>query len=219
MEDSVISRINKMGKIGVIVTRILKIFFILQLLLCLTILFFWGYVPKGMITLRCIQRLELETDESLFPQSQDMQYNFLNSKARSHTLDHSEKTEQGYRFWGEQLQYEIDDGGTFMFLFVIYFIIFYPILHYGGRLCRSIRSCRSPFDPDVIQKMKKLQLAMIPWAFISIFTDALAPVFLMNARPSLTVNLDLLVVIFVLYSLMFIFQYGAQLQRESDETI
>lgn len=142
-----------------------------------------------------------------------------NIKMNNVILDHSEETENGRRYWGEQQNYSLDDPAMVMLLYVICFAVFYVILRYGGKLCKAFRTCRSPFDPEVISNMKKLEIAMIPWALISIFTDTFATVLLMKGRPSLTVNINLLLPIFILYTLLFIFQYGAQLQQESDETI
>ena len=60
---------------------------------------------------------------------------------------------------------------------------------------------------------------MIPWALVSVFTDLFGTVFLMKGKLSFTININQLLPILILYALLFIFQYGAQLQQESDETL
>ena len=213
MENSAIQKINKLGRIGVIVIRVIKVISVFILAVFLIGLFTWGYIPKGHITLNYFEKVVVETG-SVF----DSLY-ILKIKMNNVILDHSEETENGRRYWGEQQNYSLDDPAMVMLLYVICFAVFYVILRYGGKLCKAFRTYRSPFDPEVISNMKKLEIAMIPWALISIFTDTFATVLLMKGRPSLTVNINLLLPIFILYTLLFIFQYGAQLQQESDETI
>ena len=96
----------------------------------------------------------------------------------------------------------------------------HPALRRKTGAKRSVPA-RSPFDPEIISNMKKLEIAMIPWALISIFTDTFATVLLMKGRPSLTVRTSyLLLPIFnTVYSAVYFPAYGAQLQQESDETI
>lgn len=212
MENFAILKINRLGRIGVIIIRILKIFFIFWLAVSLIGLFTWGYVPKGHVTFNFIEKIVVEADS-------DWESVFLNTKLGDVTLDHFEETEKGLIYWGEHQKCSLDDPGILMLLSVICFAIYYVVLRYGGKLCRAIRSCRTPFDPEIISSLKKLEIAMIPWALVSIFTDIFSSVFLMKGSPSLTININQLLPIFIIYSLLFVFQYGAQLQQESDETI
>lgn len=212
MENSAILKINRLGRIGVIIIRILKIIFIFWLAVSLVGLFTWGYVPKGHVTFHFIDKIVVEADS-------DLGSIFLNTELGEITLDHSEETDKGPIYWGEHQKYSLDNPGILMLLSVVRFAIYYAMLRYGGKLCRSIRSCRSPFDPEIISGLKKLEIAMIPWALFSVFTDVFGSVFLMKGKPSLTININQLLPVFILYFLLFAFQYGAQLQQESDETI
>lgn len=213
MKNSVIIKINRLGHAGVIIIRILKAFFIFLLAVSLIGLFTWGYIPKGHVTFHFIDKIMVETDSRL------ESMNLLNAELGDITLNHSEETENGRIYWGEHQAYSLNDPGMLMLLLVICFAVCYVVLRYSGKLCRTIRYCRSPFDPEIINGLKKLEIAMIPWALVSVFTDLFGTVFLMKGKPSFTININQLLPILILYALLFIFQYGAQLQQESDETL
>ena len=87
-------------------------------------------------------------------------------------------------------------------------------------LCKAFRDCTSPFEEQVIKKMQRVAICLIPWTLVSSIGDTITNS-MMSGGMQWTVSLDLgvvLVVVIVLI-LVYIFKYGAVLQQESDETL
>lgn len=85
-------------------------------------------------------------------------------------------------------------------------IALFVSLCFGKKLATALEKCNSPFEDEVLRRMKNFVIAMIPWAVISISVGGL------NGLAAAVI-----VVIVLIFSR--IFKYGAQLQRESDETL
>lgn len=88
------------------------------------------------------------------------------------------------------------------------------------KLCDAFKTCRSPFDEPVIQRMNIFAWTLIVCAVVGAFAKgavsaAMAGLGKMSFDLSLTPIFTALVVFF----LCMIFRYGARLQREADETL
>lgn len=79
-------------------------------------------------------------------------------------------------------------------------------LHFGQKLAAALGKCNSPFEEDVISKMKSFGKSLIPIAVVLVLFGGLS-----GAGAAVAV---LVVMLFV-----YVFNYGAQLQKESDETL
>ena len=77
---------------------------------------------------------------------------------------------------------------------------------FGQKLASAFAKCSSPFEENVIKRMKRFAYSMIPWAVISCLTS-----------DSITLTAVLLTAVVILF--VQIFSYGAKLQQESDDTI
>lgn len=97
-------------------------------------------------------------------------------------------------------------GGTFMFVIAISLGILIIISIFARKLAKALESCDSPFEENVLNKMKAFGFSLIPWAAFKVIIGNVG---------------GLLTVLFVLAVLLFIriFAYGAKLQKESDETL
>ena len=87
-------------------------------------------------------------------------------------------------------------------------------------LCKAFRDCESPFEENVVRKMRNLAYSLIPWAIFSTITNSVADSLLMNkVSVNFTVDLGVIMIVLVVFVLVHIFKYGAMLQQESDETL
>ncbi|MBR6968144.1 MAG: hypothetical protein IKH78_06375 [Ruminococcus sp.] len=93
-----------------------------------------------------------------------------------------------------------------LFIAAISLMILVVIVIFGRRLAKALEKCDSPFEENVIRKMKAFGFSLIPWAVFKLVVGNLG---------------GLVTVIGVLVVLLFIsvFNYGAKLQKESDETL
>ena len=94
-------------------------------------------------------------------------------------------------------------------------------LFFVGALCKAFRYCESPFEENVIKKMQNLAISLIPWTIISSIAESFVTNLLNVGRFEFGIGVDfnVVLVIALIFVLVYIFKYGAVLQRESDETL
>lgn len=85
-------------------------------------------------------------------------------------------------------------------------ITFIIALFFGARLAKALEKCESPFEDNVLRAMKAFGFSLIPWALINFSSG--------NAS-----GLAVVIIVLVVMLFAYIFNYGAQLQKESDETL
>ncbi len=76
---------------------------------------------------------------------------------------------------------------------------------FGKRLADALAKCDSPFEDNVLKKMKAFGFSLIPFAAVSLIIKGVG---------LLTALFVLVIILFI-----FVFNYGAELQKESDETV
>ena len=79
-------------------------------------------------------------------------------------------------------------------------------LTYSKKLCESLEKCDSPFEEKVVKAMKRFAFSLIPWGIVCVSAGGLS-----------AIGILFIVIIVVLFSAVF--NHGAELQRESDETL
>ncbi|MDE5854232.1 MAG: hypothetical protein K2H19_04125 [Ruminococcus sp.] len=79
---------------------------------------------------------------------------------------------------------------------------------FGGKFAKALEICNSPFEEHVLKSMKKFAYSLIPIGCIEI---------LLNGEEIISLTTAFIVIVVLIFA--FIFNYGAELQQESDETI
>ncbi|MFQ9087869.1 MAG: hypothetical protein ACLR6H_14285 [Roseburia sp.] len=93
-------------------------------------------------------------------------------------------------------------------------------LFFIGALFKAVGKCQSPFEEDVIKKDEDVCVFADSVGGISSISDmASEGIFNNRVKFSLSVNFNMVFVVLMILALTYIFQYGAVLQRESDETL
>lgn len=88
------------------------------------------------------------------------------------------------------------------------------------KFSKSLQNCTTPFDPKLVRRMKQLAWAMLSLPVINSLTESMSSLATSgDITIGLSVELSQVILILALFALSYIFQYGAQLQRESDETL
>ena len=94
------------------------------------------------------------------------------------------------------------------------------LFFYVGKLCKSLETCNSPFEEGIINGMRNCAWILIPWCVLgSGFQSFMATAFTSNIRTGFNVSIPTAIVILLLFGLAYVFKYGAVLQTESDETL
>ena len=88
------------------------------------------------------------------------------------------------------------------------------------KLSEAFRVCRTPFDEPVIQRMTTFAWTLIVCAGVSCLARASVGALLTGwQRISFNLNLAPVFTALIVFFLCMVFRYGAQLQREADETL
>jgi hypothetical protein len=86
-------------------------------------------------------------------------------------------------------------------------------------LCKAFAKCNSPFDEEVIKKMRLFAISLIPWSVFSMLGNYMIAYMSGSPKVNLSINIAVVFTIVVIFALTYIFRYGAVLQQESDETL
>lgn len=88
------------------------------------------------------------------------------------------------------------------------------------KLCQAFEVCRTPFDEAVIRRMTTFAWTLIVCAVVSSFAAAVGSAALAGfGKMSFNLSLNPIITALIVFFLCMIFRYGAQLQREADETL
>ena len=97
-------------------------------------------------------------------------------------------------------------GGLFTAAVAVAAVVFTISLKFARNFFASLEKCSSPFEENVLNQMKKFSLSLIPWVLFNFIIYG-------------PLNLTLLIIILIVFLITSIFKYGAELQKESDETL
>lgn len=236
MKTDAITKINKIGKIGNVLTIIARIFAIMVLLFSIAGTIFFAITPNDFTKVRVMGDATVNVDLSsigitLSEEEQDNLKSDLESGSISVTtgsatseleLNNATVNENGFslRANGNMIDFTLHNIFLPLLASCIYLIMTIVTLFFIGALCKAFSTCQSPFEDNVIKKMKQLAFSLIPWVILSSITNSLMNGFMTGKfNFSAGINLDTVLVIVLIFVLTYIFQYGAVLQQESDETL
>ena len=103
---------------------------------------------------------------------------------------------------------------TFIFLLTVEIAV-----HFLASLMKALRKCETPFCDSVIKSMSRFAISLIPAVFMNMLCGGLWSSLGNRGEFGMTVNLSSVLLVAVIFLLIAVFKYGAQLQQESDETL
>lgn len=230
MKQDAISKINKMGKIGAVTTLIAKIFIIIALIGVFVMTVAAAFIPKDFLTFRMDNRFlinisfasfgEMLTEEEVIQGRQEVE-KILEEEA----ADGAEYGINAIDINRDNIYVDVTDKNMEFNLHNLVWILLYALLYlamtlvtlfFAGFLFKAFQSCESPFEQNVIKKMKNLAYSLIPWAVLS---SVSGDFFAGRFRFGFSIDLKIVMAVLIILALSYIFQYGAVLQQESDETL
>ena len=78
------------------------------------------------------------------------------------------------------------------------------VVIFGGKLASALEKCSSPFEESVTKSMKRFAFSLIPIAVVYC---------------SQQISLSMIIIVLAMIAIAYIFGYGAELQKQSDETL
>ena len=86
-------------------------------------------------------------------------------------------------------------------------------------LMKSLKNCETPFSEEVIKNMSRFANSLVCVVIIGTIFNGFLTLLKTGTRFELSINLGSILLVAVIYILIIVFKYGAQLQHESDETL
>ena len=236
MKENAILKINQIGKVSSIFTTIAKILIGVGFVLCLITAIVFTAIPEEFLTMRmsgnAVIDVNLDTLGIAFDESdmEEFLYKQEESGAEvSFDINSSNYNLKDMTATEKSLQLEAVSEDITMNLHNLVWVMLMGALSLGmtmvtlffiGALCKAFRNCNSPFEENVTKKMQNLAISLVPWAFLTSITDALAQSYFTGKfQLAMSIDLHMVLIILLIFVLVYIFKYGAVLQRESDETL
>uniref|UniRef100_UPI0040577168 hypothetical protein n=1 Tax=Acetatifactor sp. TaxID=1872090 RepID=UPI0040577168 len=249
MKTEAIQKINKMGKISCVIALICKILLIIGMVLCLIGAVLCFVFPEEAIkvtrTATTVTEVDYgalgitvpEEEKELLEQMQmsddEWRVETTEGNILSGTLEIGAEGKSyvptGMSIVGDTVKMEmlseegtltIRDAGVMVLVAMAAVIMTFITFIFISGLCKAFRDCESPFEENVIKKMQRLAIALIPWTVISSVTDSVLTGLLSGKTEwSFVVDMGVVLVNLIVFVLVYIFKYGAVLQQESDETL
>lgn len=226
MKENAILKINKMGKAGLIVTRIAMVILAVAFLGVLVVTMLMFTLPEDMVEakvegvasvrIRFPEGYSAPTDIATVGENMALKVSGTEFRLTDARTEGQELFLSGS---GSALLFRLDTIRPALLSALVYVILTLVLTVFVGRLFQAFYVCATPFSQDVIKKMQQLAYAMIPWAAIGMAVDGICQVATGEGGFTFSVNLGYVAAILILLALAYVFKYGAMLQKESDGTV
>lgn len=216
-----VKRINNLGKVSNIILIIMRIACIVGIVVTIVSgIVVLATFPTGStaITSNGVASYEMTADTNRLPSSISFFENEDNTNesfklfGTKFTLKDNITDNDGIRTYTMNAEFDSLNSTLFKygiagvcFAATVYAAFTLIVVIFAGKLAKALEKCQSPFEESVTKAMKHFAFSLIPVGFT----------FVTNGSINLTMVLIILAVIIFSY----IFNYGAKLQQESDETL
>lgn len=240
-KENAIGKINKVGKIGTVIMTILKVLLIIGMVITIVGSVVLYILPNDIFTANMTMNMDMKIDVSSFVAGGDKKENVGASNIGEVLKEEFAKDPETNGTKDMKLEvldcdgYEVSVRGIMDVMkislhrcafgvaaLLIYLIASFVSVMFAGRLTKALRDCRTPFEETVIKALKCFAYSLIPWAFISCIVENIGNrIWSMSYVPqfSFSVNASIILIVLVVLGIAYVFQYGAVLQQESDETL
>lgn len=242
MENTIKRKVNRIGLIGQIVSIILIVLMAVACFGCLLGGIVFAVLPKDSATIGVNVNMDVAVGKSLIgkwmdqisddPQTLDAQ---MSINGTDYTELDLEKTPDGLllRASADRMEFQLGRLASAVFSGFVYCAALLVIFIFLKRLSDGFRRCDTPFSDDVIRRMTVFAWVMVGGAALMSAAESIGNSLIHRSLDmSFSINptgvsngillsfsfAPILIALLVLF-LTMIFRYGAQLQKESDETL
>lgn len=237
MNSEIKKKVNTVGKVGHILAVIAKIFLIAGMV-CMILGIAVGVIfPRDAVQADLSGEVTVHVSEKLykgkFPVIGSLEDpEDWNIKIAGEDFDdvRIEKTDGGIDITGS-MRGAVPVLGTLFkgcVLGLVYMTAVLVVFCFLEALMKEFRTCETPFAPGVVRKMSNFAWSLLPMGLLSGFSGGeVLPVrffsvntFSVNGIGSeFTINISVVLMILVVFALVQVFKYGAELQQQADETL
>lgn len=213
-----IRNINRIGKIMKIIMRIMQVFFVLGFIAIAAVIVFVMAAPLEDIRVRPSFHVDVDYNTKDFDSSNsDLKLN--NKKfstdiadfafdiyTKTHKISNTTSTltidGDSEEITGKEIRSLVIKKLIISELFIAAAFV---ALMFGIKLAKAFQTCSTPFSDEIITKLTSFGKSLIPLGIVSLFTDGLGT--------------GILIPLLLLFMFISLFKYGAELQKEADETV
>lgn len=216
MREDTISKINSVGRVSRIVSKIAQVITIISAIACLAVGIIFMFIPADAVKSfngEAIGKIVFDEEKSKmisFDDSDNEHIKFMGAEFKVNTTETVEGNNRAVNI--DALAINVDGRhfkllGIFLsFSCSLLLVSLYVVFIFAVRLSKALETCKSPFEENVLTAMKKLGYSFIPFGVISVGLTGISAI-------------SLILVILVVILFINIFNYGAELQQESDDTV
>lgn len=224
MKNENVKKINTIGKVGYIILIITKIILIASAVAVVAVGILMLFMPDDFVTINGNADAEIVVNTGDLPsflgdnvvKIEESDVKFNNFSIDLDLLIKENKISDNKRSYDIEASLKEFDGRFFAvaasiacFVGAIMLVLWTIVVSFGIKLAKALRDCDSPFEQNVILRMKRFGIALLPLGIGTIILQGVVSI----------INLTTILLILVVLLFVFIFNYGAQLQQESDETL
>ena len=229
MKETMKKKVNVFGKIGKVASTIIIDLMIVGAVLLLICSILFAAVPHDSVKIDVSSNTQVRVNTDYVGVNDNSQISvklggsdvvigtFGDSEVK--TISENEKV-VSINDGTKTNRFDLLDGMKVMILIIIKFVADIVALCFFRNLMKGFMVCETPFCDDIVEKMRKFAIALIPTAIVSaIMSSAVAS--LTNGLLSVGSSFGMTTVFFIVTVFIFtvIFKYGTELQKENDETV
>ena len=242
MENTIKRKVNRIGLIGQIVSIVLIVLMAVASLGCLIGGIALSILPNDAVTIGVKGNMDVKVGNALIGNWMDEipdDPQELNAKLGINGTEYTdlqmEKTADGLVIHAasDRTEFQLKRLATAVFSGLVYCAALLVVFIFLKRLCDAFRHCDTPFSDDVIHRMSVFAWVLMGGAVVSSVAEAIGNAMIQRSidlsfalnPEGMNTGLDvsfhfapILIALLVLF-LTVIFRYGAQLQKEADETL
>lgn len=237
MNSEIRKKVNTVGKVGHILAVIAKIFLIAGMVIMVLGIAVGVIFPRDAVQADLSGEVTVHVSEKLykgrFPVIGDLgDLEKWNIQLGGEEFDdvRIEKTEGGIDIIGSMSGGVPVLGALFKgcVIGLVYMTAVLVVFCFLDALMKEFRTCETPFAPGVIRKMSNFAWSLLPMGLLSGFSGGeVLPVRFFSVNTfsvdglgkGFTVNISVILMILVVFALVQVFKYGAELQQQADETL
>ena len=216
MREDTVSKINSVGKVSRIVSRIAQVITIISAIACFVVGIIFIFIPADAVKSfngEAIGKIVFDAEKSKmisFDDSDNEHIKFMGAEFKVSTIETVEGNNHVLNI--DALAINVDGRhfkliGIFIcFAGALFSASLYIVFIFAVKLSKALETCKSPFEENVLTAMKKLGYSFIPFGVISVGLTGISAI-------------SLILVILIVILFINIFSYGAELQQESDDTV
>ena len=236
MENTSIKKINTAGKIGYVISILLIVCSIVAMVgigICIALT---TVISDNDINIKMATTINIDSTGNFLEKINS--FTFINGVEDLNTLieNENEKIELNDEDISE-ISIKENDGGLLLnaktneisismkkitIALVSVFIYLGAVtvtLYMVKALMKSLKKCETPFAEDVIKNMTRFATSLVCVVILHMILGGVLSSVRSGSKFELSIDLGSILLVAVIYILIIVFKYGAQLQHESDETL